>query len=77
MFIFPRENNTGLPPVPFHYHSPLQTLKATDISVELNRMQCKQTDLKPYTVSSYVVSNKNIQNNFVVIEAKMNMLDSI
>ena len=34
----------GLPPVPFHRHSPLHTLKAADISVKLNRMQCKQTD---------------------------------
>ena len=25
MFIFPRENNTGLLPVPFHHHSPLNT----------------------------------------------------
>ena len=44
MFIFPWENNTGLPPVPFHHHSPLHTLKVTDISVKLNRMQCKQTN---------------------------------
>ena len=44
MFIFPEENNTGLPPVPFHHHSPFHTLKVTDISVKLNRMQCKQSD---------------------------------
>ena len=43
MFIFPRENTTGLPPVPFHHHFPLHTLKVTDISVKLNRMQSKQT----------------------------------
>ena len=45
MFIFPRENNTGLPPVQFYYHSPLHTLKVTDIAVKLNRMQGKQSDL--------------------------------
>ena len=44
MLIFPGENNTGLPPVPFHHHSRLHTLKVTDISVKLNRMQCNQTD---------------------------------
>ena len=44
MFIFPGENNTGLPPVPFHHHSPFHTFKVTDISVKLNRMQCKQSD---------------------------------
>ena len=43
LFIFPGENNTGLPPVPFQHHSPLHTLKVTDISVKLNRMQCKQS----------------------------------
>ena len=43
MFVFPEENNTGLPPIPFHQHSPLHTLKVTHISVKLNRMQCKQT----------------------------------
>ena len=43
MFIFPGENNTGLPPLPFHHHSPLQTLKVTDISVKFNRIQCKQS----------------------------------
>ena len=42
--IFPGENNTRLLPVPFHHHSPLHTLKVTDISVKLNRMQCNQTD---------------------------------
>ena len=26
---FRGENNAGLPPVPFHLHSPLRTLKAT------------------------------------------------
>ena len=30
----------GLSPVPFHYPSPLHTLKIGDISVKLNRMQC-------------------------------------
>ena len=35
---FPEENNTGLPPVLFHHHSPLHTLKVTDISVKLNHM---------------------------------------
>ena len=44
MFIFPEENNMVLPPVPFHHHSPLETLKVTDISVKLNRMKCKQSD---------------------------------
>ena len=44
MFIFPGENNMGLLPIPFPHHSPLHTLKVTDISVKLNRMQCKQTD---------------------------------
>ena len=44
MFIFPEENNAGLPPVPFHHHFPLYTLKVTDISVKLNRMQRNQTD---------------------------------
>ena len=44
MFIFPEENNAELPPVPFHHHFPRYTLKVTDISVKLNRMQCKQTD---------------------------------
>ena len=34
----------GLPPVPFHHHSPLHTSKVTDISVKLNHMQCKQTN---------------------------------
>ena len=43
MFIFSGDNHTGLPPVPFLHHSPLHTLKATDISVKLNRMQCKQS----------------------------------
>ena len=43
-FLYAEENNTGLPPVPFHHHSPLHTLKVTDISVKLNRMQCKQSD---------------------------------
>ena len=33
-----------LPPVLFHQHSPLHTLKITDISVKLNRMQCKPSD---------------------------------
>ena len=32
------------PPVPFHQHSPLHTLKVTHISVKLNCMQCKQSD---------------------------------
>ena len=41
---FPGENNAGLPPVPFHQHSPLRTLKITDVPVKLNRMQCKQSD---------------------------------
>ena len=45
MFIFPKKNNTGLPPVPFHKHSPLHTLKVTDISVKLTCMQCKQVIL--------------------------------
>ena len=44
MFIFPEENNTGLPPVPFHQHFSLHTFKFTDISVKLSRMQCKQSD---------------------------------
>ena len=39
MFIFPRENNTGLPPVPFHNHSSLHTLKIIDFSVKLICMQ--------------------------------------
>ena len=34
----------GLPPVPFYHHSPLHILKVTDISVKLNRMQCKRSD---------------------------------
>ena len=45
MFIFPEENNAGLLPIPFHQHSPFHTLKVTDISVKLNRMQCKQSIL--------------------------------
>ena len=44
MFIFPGENDVGLPPVPFQHHSSLHTLKVNDISVKLNRMQCKQSD---------------------------------
>ena len=28
----------------FHHHAPLHALKVTDISVKLNRMQCKQSD---------------------------------
>ena len=44
MFILPGENNTELPPVPFQHHSPLHTLKVSEISVKLNRMQCNQTD---------------------------------
>ena len=44
MLIFPEENNTGLPPVLFRQHSLLHILKVTDISVKLNRMQCKQSD---------------------------------
>ena len=34
----------GPPPVPFHQHSPFHTMNVTDISVKLNRMQCKQSD---------------------------------
>ena len=44
MFIFPEENNTGLLPVPFHHHSPFYTLKVTDISLKLDRLQWKQSD---------------------------------
>ena len=44
MSIFPEDNNTGLPLVPFHHHSPLYTLKVTDISVNLNCMQSKESD---------------------------------
>ena len=44
MFIFLEENNTELPLVQFHHHSPLPTLKVSDIDVKFNRMQCKQTD---------------------------------
>ena len=39
---FPQENNARLPPVSFHQHSPLHTLRGTNISVKLNRVQCKQ-----------------------------------
>ena len=38
---FPEENNTGLPPVPYHQHSPLHILKVTDISLKLDGMQCE------------------------------------
>ena len=44
MFNFPGENITGRTPVPFHHHSPLHTMKVTNISVKLNRMHCKQSD---------------------------------
>ena len=44
MFIFPEENNTELPPVPFYHYSTLHILKVTDISVKLNCMHCKETD---------------------------------
>ena len=44
MFFFPGENNTGLPSIPFQHHYSLHTLNVTDISVKLNRMQCKQSD---------------------------------
>ena len=44
MFIFSEENDTGLPPVSFHHHSPPYASKVTDISVKLNRIQSKQSD---------------------------------
>ena len=44
MFIFTKENNAGLLPVAFYRHILLHTLKVIDISVKLNRMQCKQSD---------------------------------
>ena len=41
---FPGEKNTRLPLVLFHHHSPLHNFNVTNISVKLNRMQCKQSD---------------------------------
>ena len=59
MFIFPNENKTGLPPVPFHQNSPLHTLKVTEVSVKLNRMECKKMispdDKKIVDFKSFVV----------------------
>ena len=37
-FYFAEENNTGLPPVLFHAHSPIHRLKFTDIFLKLNRL---------------------------------------
>ena len=44
MLIFPEENNTGLPPVPFDQRSPLHTFKVTDVCVKLTRTQSKRSD---------------------------------
>ena len=41
MFIFPWENNTGLPPVPFQHHSPLHTLNDISVNFCRNRYFCK------------------------------------
>ena len=38
---FPEENNTGLPPVSFYLHSPLHTLKVTDIPLKINHSNAK------------------------------------
>ena len=35
-------NNTGLPPVPFHAHFPIHTLKFTDTAFEIKTINDKK-----------------------------------